>query len=92
MNCPILRAGLILGALSIGLVGCHSAPKQTRQTAKKSSPDDPTSWSGTAISRGDKDDDASSAAGSPKSILKPGRLSGAMSSEGSDIERSLGVH
>ncbi len=86
---PTLRAGLLLGAL--GLAGCHGVPKEPASTAKKSTSDDPTAWSSTAISKGDPDDAADSAAGSPKSIFKADRLSGAMSSQGADIEKSLGI-
>ncbi len=92
MNCSILRAGLIFGALGIGLTGCQSAAKPTAKHAtKKSDPDDPTAWSSTAFSKGDQDDSATSAASAPKSILKSSRLPGSLSSEGAEIERSLGV-
>ena len=69
------------------LAGCNAAHKETVR-AKEA--DDPTAWSGSSITtRSDSSGDAENAGG--KGFLKATRLPGAMSSEGSEIERSLGV-
>ncbi len=81
MKRAILRPWLGLLALS---AGC-SAP--ARQVSHSKPPEDPTAWSGSAVTR-----DESGGSGAGKGFLKPTRLRGAMSSEGADIERSLGVN
>lgn len=84
MKRAILRACLAL--LTAG-AGC-SAP--ARQTAQSKPPEDPTAWSGSSVTRDDSGGGGGMAGG--KGFLKPTRLRGAMSSEGADIERSLGVN
>ena len=67
--------------------GCGANHKQT---VRAKAPDDPTAWSGSPLtdrseSAGDRD------AGGGKGFLKSSRLPGSMSSEGAEIEQSLGV-
>jgi hypothetical protein len=85
MKRSILEIGVSLACLSISVGGCSPAQKQ----ATKGKPDDPTAWSGSSIKS--SEETASGDDGS-KSLFKSSRLSGAMSDEGRDIERSLGVH
>jgi len=69
------------------LMGCDAGH---RQTVRSKAPDDPTSWSGSPITdRSESSNEGGSGAG--KGFLKATRLPGALSSEGSEIERSLGV-
>jgi hypothetical protein len=84
MKCPILRAGLIVGAIGLSLAGCQQTPK-TDSASKMSKPDDPTAWPTHDISRGDPDP-TTSRSGLPTSS----GLSGGLSSESRDIEKSLG--
>jgi hypothetical protein len=86
MKRPILRVGLIFGALAIGQAGCHQADKTktTDYTPKKA--DDPTAWTDKDSAKATTDSSASSSALSPSSAVK-----GTWSSEGQDIERSLGI-
>jgi hypothetical protein len=67
-------------SLTLGLSGCQSM----NQAMKHSSAD-------RADSRSDDDDVERVKSEAPKGFFKNSRLSGAMSSEGRDIERSLGV-
>jgi hypothetical protein len=82
MKRPILRAGLIVGAL--GLAGCHQTPKA--DSASKAKPDDPTAWSNKDITRGSDSDPTTSRSGLPSSA----GLAGSLSPEARDIEKSLG--
>ena len=69
------------------LVGCDAS---NRQSVRSKTSEDPTSWSGSPIrDRSESSSDESSSG--PKGFLKATRLPGAMSSEGAEIERSLGV-
>ena len=84
MKRAILRSCLGLLALA---AGC-SAP--AKQVSHSKPPEDPTAWSGSAVTR--DDDSGGGGAGAGKGFLKATRLRGAMSSEGAEIERSLGVN
>ncbi len=85
MKRPIVHAGLIVGALAFGQAGCHQAEKaKTDYTPKK--PDDPTSWSDKDVTKGSSDSGSGNSGLAPSSGLK-----GTWSSEGQDIEKSLGV-
>lgn len=87
MKRAILRSCLGLLALS---AGC-SAP--AKQVAHSKPPEDPTAWSDSAVTLDAGDSGGGgSTAGAGKGFLKSTRLRGAMSSEGADIERSLGVN
>ena len=84
MKRPILRAGLIVGALGMGLTGCQQAGHTSAVSQGK--PGDPTAWTDKDVSGGDAE------SGTTKSGLpKSSRLSGSWSSEARDIENSLGV-
>ena len=78
---------LVLGGACSGLIGCDGHHKEIVRSP--SMPVDPSAWTGSSISKGDDVGGGSS----PTQGL-PGTSSrrGAMSSEGADIERSLGVH
>ncbi len=82
MKPSLVSAALALGGVCIALTGCQP---EHQATVRKAKPDDPTAWSGPTITR---DSDDSGASGG---FFKQGsRLSGAMSSEGADVEKSLG--
>jgi hypothetical protein len=87
MKLRICHVGLVFGALAFGQAGCHEAEKakkSTDYTPKK--PDDPTAWTDKDLTRGSSD------SGSGNSGLPPGSgIKGTWSSEGQDIEKSLGV-
>ena len=73
--------------VSLILMGCDAGH---RQTVRPKAPEDPTSWSGSPITdRSESPNDGGSGVG--KGFLKATRLPGSLSSEGSEIERSLGV-
>ena len=81
---------LTLGVLVLS-AGCSTPGGKASGPAKP--PEDPTAWSGSAISHDDGEGGTrSGGAGMGKSFLKSTRLRGAMSSEGAEIERSLGVN
>lgn len=61
-----------------------------QQMIKSKPPEDPTAWSGSPVA-GRDETTSETAAGSSKGFFKSTRLPGAMSSEGTEIERSLGV-
>jgi hypothetical protein len=91
MKCPILHASLIVGALALAQAGCHQAnkAKTTEYQPKKpadSKPDDPTAWTEKDATRGSSDSGAGNSGLAPGSGIK-----GTWSSEGQDIERSLGI-
>ncbi len=86
MKRAILRTCLALLAVS---AGCNAPDKQV---AHSKPPEDPTAWSGSAVTRDDDSGGGGGSGGVGKGFLKPTRLRGAMSSEGADIERSLGVN
>ena len=87
MKISMLGLILAVGGACGGLLGCDGHQKATLRSPTK--PVDPSAWNGSSISM--KDDLAGSS--SPSQGL-PGTSSrrGAMSPEGADIERSLGVH
>ena len=80
--------GFVLGmAVCLSAAGCGA----NRQLVARPKPaDDPSVWSGSPISSRSEASESSSDGGS-KGFLKSTRLPGAMSSEGAEIERSLGV-
>lgn len=83
---------LCLGALLVS-AGCSTPGGGGKSAGPEKAPEDPTAWSGSAISRDDGEGGTrSGGAGAGKSFLKSTRLRGAMSSEGAEIERSLGVN
>jgi hypothetical protein len=86
MKRPILHAGLIFGALAFGQAGCHQADKAktTDYTPKKA--DDPTAWTDKDITKSTTESSASNSGLAPSTGVK-----GAWSSEGQEIERSLGI-
>jgi hypothetical protein len=86
MKCPILHAGLIVGALAFGQTGCHQTDKSaktTDYTPKKK--DDPMAWSDKDLSKG------STEPGSGSGLEQSAGLKGSWSSEGQQIEKDLGV-
>ena len=85
-NKQILCVGLVV--ISLAFVGCGAGQKQV---TRSKSAEDPTSWSSSPLkgrSNDSKDDDD---APSGTGFFKSSRLPGALSSEGAEIERSLGV-
>lgn len=71
----------------LGLVGCDAGHQQT---VRSKGPEDPTAWSGSPISdRSESSNEGNSGGG--KGFFKSTRLPGGLSSESSEIERSLGV-
>lgn len=87
MKNPILRVGLIVGTVVCSQVGCHQAEKaKTVTSADLAKPDDPTAWTDKDVKRGSSDSGAGDS-GLPKGSA----LKGSWSSEGQDIERSLGI-
>ncbi|WP_435016182.1 hypothetical protein TA3x_003744 [Tundrisphaera sp. TA3] len=76
-----------LGVLAVS-AGC-STPSKQAGPAKP--PEDPTAWSAPAVTREDSGG-GSMGGGGGGGFFKSTRLRGAMSSEGADIERSLGVN
>jgi hypothetical protein len=84
MNRPILRAGVIVGVLGLGMTGCQQAQKT--DTASKTKPTDPSAWSDKDLS---KDDSGSGSSSS--SLPRSSRLPGGLSSEAQAVEASLGV-
>ena len=68
-------------------MGCDASHKQA---VRSKPPEDPTAWSQSSLTdRSESSNDSD--AGTGKGLFKPSRLPGALSSEGSEIERSLGV-
>jgi hypothetical protein len=67
-------------SLTLGLSGCQSMGQALRHSSTEK-----------AASQSDDDDVERVKSEAPKGFFKNSRLSGAMSSEGRDIERSLGV-
>ena len=81
------RCTCIIALCCLFTFGCEAGH---RQSVRSKDSKDPTSWSGSPISdRSDSDNDEGQSG--PKGFLKSTRLPGALSSEGSEIERSLGV-
>jgi hypothetical protein len=78
----IFRLGLILACGASALPGCETLKHETRP---RSETDEPRA----AESQSEPGDSSESTPS--KGFFKSSRLSGAMSSEGRDIERSLGV-
>jgi len=78
------RDSLAVGVICLGLVGCdHSRRQEVRPATKP--PEDLTSWSAPALSKGGE------AADSSKGFSESESLRGSLSKRGADIERSLGV-
>ena len=75
----------LVGA-SLLATGCGAGG---RQAVRSKPPADPTSWSESSLSSRAETDSGS--AGGTRGFFKASRLPGAMSSEGEEIERSLGV-
>lgn len=89
MKRPMIRWALPL--VVAALAGCSTPGGKASRPAK--APDDPTAWSGSAVTRDDGEGGTTNgSAGMGKGFLKSTRLRGAMSSEGAEIERSLGVN
>ena len=94
MNRPKIRAGLIVaGTLTVALAGCQQTPKTTKttrtpMTESKGTPrsDDPTAWSDKDVSRG-----AANSGAGDSGLARSSSLKGMLSSEGRDIEKSLGI-
>ena len=86
MKRPILHAGLIVGALAFGQAGCHQADKAKTTDYHPKNPDDPTAWTDKDVAKGSSD----SAAGS-SSLPQSSGIKGTWSSEGQEIEKSLGI-
>jgi len=82
----IARSGRHLAATVLCLlsVGCEHPGRQEVRPASKS-PEDPTSWSAPALTKGEDD------SASPKAFANSESLRGSLSKRGADIERSLGV-
>jgi len=86
MKLRICQAGLIIGALALGQTGCHQTPKAKTTDYSPKKADDPTAWTASDVTRGSSDTGTGNTGLSPSSGRK-----GTWSSEGQDIERSLGV-
>lgn len=86
MRSPILGAGLIVAAMAFGQAGCHQASKVKTTEYQPKKPDDPTAWSDKDATKGSSDFGTDSNA-----LPKSSGIKGTWSSEGQDIERSLGV-
>ncbi len=87
MNVPKWRCLCLVTLSCLSIMGCEAGH---RQSVRSKALDDPTSWSGSPIrDRSESNNDEGQS--SPKGFLKSTRLPGAMSSEGSEIEQSLGV-
>ena len=84
MKRPILGAGLIVGILGFGQVGCHQAEKAKTTDYIPKKADDPTAWTDKDVAQGSSDS-------ADKSLPKSSRLKGTWSNDAQDIERSLGV-
>ena len=76
---------ILVGCL--GLTGCGA---NRQQLVRSKPPEDPSAWTTSPIS-GRSETAESAGDGGSKGFLKSTRLPGAMSSEGAEIERSLGV-
>jgi hypothetical protein len=88
MNRPKIRAGLIVaGALTAAFAGCQQTPKTTVSESKGTPKvEDPTAWSDKDVTRG-----ASDSGAGDSGLARSSSLKGMLSSEGRDIEKSLGV-
>jgi hypothetical protein len=84
MKRPILRAGLIVGALGVFMPGCQQAAHN--EAASKAKPDDPTAWSDKDLVKAD-----ANGPGPSSSLPKSSRGTGTWSSEAQSVERSLGI-
>jgi hypothetical protein len=82
----ILRLGLILACGVPALPGCETLKHETRP---RSGPDEPRPAKAQPETGEAQPESGESTPA--KGFFKPSRLSGALSSEGRDIERSLGV-
>ena len=77
----------LMAGVCLAHTGCGASHQQT---VRGKASDDPTAWSGSPLTdRSESSNDSD--AGGGKGFLKASRLPGALSSEGSEIERSLGV-
>ena len=82
-----IRSVVVPAVAGLLLAGCSATQKHA---AKSKAPDDPPSWDSSPIS-GKSEAGGDEAGGTGKGFFKSTRLSGALSSEGAEIERSLGV-
>jgi hypothetical protein len=78
MKKPNLWLGVALGCVGVSLAGCENMPKRGQQSSTHSA---------APVSESDSDPTPPQA----KGFFKSTRLPGSMSSEGADIEKSLGV-
>ncbi|HEV3168531.1 MAG TPA: hypothetical protein VGZ22_31280 [Isosphaeraceae bacterium] len=83
MKGRIVWLSLFVGCASMVLTGCESLQPFTR----KASPEKPA----VPVDDGESESSSTTASAGPKGFFKNSRLPGAMSSEGAEIERSLGV-
>lgn len=83
MKYRILWLALAIGCAGAGLTGCETLNWFGRKSSSSSD-----AMHSAATSDTESDD----APAGPKGFFKPTRLSGALSSEGAEIERHLGVH
>ena len=86
MNRPILRAGLVFGMMALAQAGCQEAQKAKTTDYTPKASEDPTAWTDKDVTRGSSDSGAGNSG-----LAKSSGLKGAWSSEGQEIERSLGV-
>lgn len=88
-------SSLVTAALLISALGCETLRPATRShkddTAATADEFEPTAIDGDATKVRAFDSEGKTSAGS-QSFFKNSRLPGAMSSEGREIEQSLGVH
>jgi len=84
MKLRILCLGLMAGCTLGSLSGCET----THPFSRKQNSDTTSVKSPVPVEDGNEEH----AVAGPKGFFKPTRLSGALSSEGADIEHDLGVH
>ena len=78
-----ILASLAIGTICVSLAGCDHARRQEVRPAMAK--EDPSSWSSPPLTKADDD------SGSSKGFDGSEARSGALSSRGADIEKSLGV-
>jgi hypothetical protein len=84
MKLSTLGSGLLVGMLALTQTGCHQAEKAKTTDYIPKKPDDPTAWTDKDVTRGSSDT-------GDKGLPKSANPRGTWSSEGQEIEKSLGV-
>ena len=87
---PRIVSALATLALAHGLTGCETLRQTLR--LERSHEDKADEAEGKPEAAAEKDAPLDVQSPTPKPFFKPSRLSGAMSDEGRDIERDLGIH